>query len=202
MKNTILLSITICYTITLATAQDTIQTTYPNSSSRWQKIYEGGEKVAENIYHKNGVEWMTVRYEAEEVEVWKWYYDNGNPYFEATIIDDELQGSYKIWYESGKLAERLVFKDNIENGEALFYHPNGRLAMKGYFQEGEMVGDWQFFDVNGDPPTGNWTWTFAASPKQLRMEGQLKNGRRVGAWRYSGTADLGRLNQLRFEEVY
>lgn len=202
MKNTILLSITLCYTFTIATAQDTLQITYPNSSSRWQKIYEGDEKVAENIYHENGAEWMTVRYEAEEVEAWKWYYDNGNPYFEATIIDDELQGSYKIWYENGQLAERLFFEDNIENGEALFYHPNGQLAMKGVFQNGKMVGRWLFFDENGEMPTGNWQWAFAATPDAWRMEGQLENGKRIGMWQYSGTANMEQSNQLRFEEIY
>jgi antitoxin component YwqK of YwqJK toxin-antitoxin module len=62
---------------------------------------------------------MTVQYDKASAENWKWYYDNGNPYFEATIVNDWLQGRYKIWYENGQLAEELFFKDNIEYGPAL-----------------------------------------------------------------------------------
>ena len=74
-------------------AQDTLITNYPNTQQRWEKVYAKGEKTAENIYHANGTPWMTVQYDSKSEENWKWYYDNGNPYFEATIIDDLLQGS-------------------------------------------------------------------------------------------------------------
>ncbi|MEM1326509.1 MAG: toxin-antitoxin system YwqK family antitoxin [Bacteroidota bacterium] len=191
--------LSICYFLS-ATAQDTLSTTYPNSNSRWQKIYEGNQKVAENIYHENGAEWMTVRYETAQREAWKWYYDNGNPYFEATIINDELQGTYKIWYENGQLAERLTFEDNIENGLATFYHPNGQLAMKGHFRDGKMIGDWLFFDENGELPTGDWRWAFAASPDAFRMEGKLKHGRQIGTWQCRGTANMGKRSQLVMEQ--
>ena len=74
-----------------------------------------GKKVRENIYHKNDKEWMTVSYQKDRAENWEWYYDNGNPYFKATIVNDQLQGRYQVWYENGQLSEELYFSDNIEN---------------------------------------------------------------------------------------
>ena len=185
-----------------AQSTDTVLTTYPDTDQRWEKIYAQGEKVAENIYYTNDTAWMTVRYDRDEVEHWKWYYDNGNPYFEATIINDWLQGSYKIWYEDGQLAEEIFFEDHVENGPAIFYHPNGQIAMQGLYRDGEMVGDGAFFDKNGHPPNGNWSWPFAASLDNIRVEGQFKNGQPTGTWTYRGTGNQGRSSQLQFQRLY
>ncbi|MEM8526344.1 MAG: hypothetical protein AAGG68_17005 [Bacteroidota bacterium] len=182
-------------------AQDTLITNYPNSSSEWHKIYQQDQKVAENIYHENGQEWMTVKYAQKGKQNWKWYYENGNPYFEATYINDLLQGTYKIWYENGQLAEQLIFKDHVENGFAIFFHANGQVAMKGYYEEGKMVGKWEFYDENGDLPSGIWEWSFAAALEKIRVKGRLEDGQPIGKWRYKGTANQGLASQLVFEEM-
>lgn len=183
-------------------SQDTLFTNYPGSSKKWEKIYDGANLQAENIYHDNGAQWMTVRYDQPSDEKWKWYYDNGNPYFEATIIQDELQGIYSIWYENGQLAERIEFKDNLENGVGLFYYPTGQLAMQGLYENGKMTGQWQFFDVEGRPARGAWKWVFAASQNHIRVQGELTNGTPVGTWKYKSTANQGRANQLCFTQTY
>ena len=181
---------------------DTLITNYPNSDQRWEKIYSGEDKVAENIFHSNGVEWMTVQYDDRDSENWKWYYDNGQPYFEALIINDLLEGIYRIWYPNGQLAEELRFRNSLENGPAVFYHENGQIAMSGMYKDGEMIGEWKFFDENGKSPSGIWTWPFAASMKNIRMEGELLNGRRIDSWTYRGTAEQNRKGQKIFTEVY
>ncbi len=182
-------------------AQDTVLTSYPNTDQTWEKIYEDGKRIAENIYHENNSPWMTVRYDSKSAENWKWYYDNGRPYFQATIINNLLQGEYKMWYENGQLAEVLTFTDNFENGLAQFYHSNGKVAMKGNYKDGKMVGKWQFFDKDGTLPSGPWKWVFAASPEHFRMEGNLVNGRPTGFWEYSTTANQGKSNQLTFKHL-
>ncbi|MEN0006478.1 MAG: hypothetical protein AAF798_20165 [Bacteroidota bacterium] len=179
-------------------AQDTIVTNYPNTDQRWEKVFDEGQKVAENIYYEDASPWMTVQYEPAKVENWKWYYNNGNPYFEATYVNDLLQGTYQIWYENGQLAESLRFKDHLEDGAAVFYHPNGQIAMQGTYQNGEMIGTWQFFDPTGQPASGAWEWSFAASPDQLRVRGQLQAGRAIGKWQYSATTNQGLASQKRF----
>ena len=179
-------------------SQDTVVTNYPNSDQRWEKIYDDNQKIAENIYHKNGLEWMTVQYNESYEQKWKWYYDDGSPYFESMIINDLLQGEYKIWYENGQLAERIFFKNNLEDGPATFFYPNGQIAMQGYYEKGEMVGPWYFFDRNGKLPNGDWNWKFAASNKTTRIKGTFSKGDPVGSWEYRTTANQGLANQKTF----
>ncbi|MEM8584273.1 MAG: hypothetical protein AAGF87_08390 [Bacteroidota bacterium] len=171
-----------------ASAQDTILTNYPNTQQRWEKIFLAGQKVAENIYYESGAPWMTVRYEEDRTENWKWFYANGEPFFEATIVADQLQGRYRIWYENGQLAEQLYFVDQLEDGPATFYHPNGQLAMSGQYDMGTMVGNWQFLAQDGSAAQGAWQWQFAALPEFTRMSGSLENGVPAGEWIYRTTA--------------
>ncbi|MEM6345649.1 MAG: hypothetical protein AAF927_17285 [Bacteroidota bacterium] len=182
------LTIVLLSLVLSVSAQDTLLTQYPNTQQRWEKIFLAGQKVAENIYHENGTPWMTVQYDENRTENWKWFHANGNPFFEATIVNDKLQGSYRIWYENGQLAEQLDFVDQLENGPATFYYPNGQIAMKGQYIMGKMSGDWQFLAQDGSPAEGEWQWQFAALPKFTRLSGSLQNGLPIGKWVYYTTA--------------
>ncbi|MEL6656925.1 MAG: hypothetical protein AAFY48_11225 [Bacteroidota bacterium] len=199
---TLLLSLNFVYLMLSAQTIDTLLTYYPGTEQRWEKVYTDGQKTAENIYYTSDAPWMTVQYDAQEREAWKWYYDNGQPYFQATIVDDQLQGRYRIWYEHGQVAEDLYFTDHIENGPAIFYHPNGQVAMQGQYLDGEMVGDWLFFDEDGLPPNGDWSWPFAASLEHIRVQGQFTNGLPSGTWTYWATANQGLASQKVFQRVY
>jgi hypothetical protein len=182
--------------------QNTIVTTYPDTEQRWEKIYDNERKTAENFYYPDSSLWMTVTYSPDSEENWKSYYANGNPYFEVTIVNNLLQGRYRIWYENGQLAESINFKDNLEDGMAEFFHPNGQLAMKGVFKNGEMVGEWEFYDEAGNPPTGNWEWMFAASRENTRVKGLLIYGKPSGTWINWTTANQGKPNQNKFIKDY
>ncbi|OEK03374.1 hypothetical protein BFP97_18410 [Roseivirga sp. 4D4] len=168
--------------------QDTVRTNYPGSEKVWKKVFNGAKKSQDLIYWENGREWMTAKYDTADVEYWKWYHENGNPYFEATIIRDELQGLYKIWYESGQLAEEITFLNHLEDGPAIFYYRNGTIAAKGSYHKGKMIGDWKFYDKDGLSFNGKWVWPFAADTSSLRMEGQIKDHQRLGSWKYRTTA--------------
>ncbi|MEL6675815.1 MAG: hypothetical protein AAFR61_26645 [Bacteroidota bacterium] len=169
-------------------AQDTIRTQYPNTQQAWEKIFIAGQKVAENIYHKNGTPWMTFQYKENKTEKYKWFHDNGNPFFEATNVEGKFQGSYRVWYENGQLAEQINFVDHLENGRATFFYPNGQLAMSGQYVMGKMTDGWQFFGQDGSAADGDWQWQFAALPKFIRMSGSLNNGVPIGTWTYRTTA--------------
>lgn len=185
MNKLILFPLLFCLAIS---AQDTIVKNYPNTDQRWEIVSLNGKKKKETIYHLNGESWMSASYDAQNRERWNWYHDNGNPFFKATIINDKIEGPYRIWYEDGQLAEELKFIDNLENGPARFYYPNGQLAMSGSYENGRMVGEWTFYDSKGQPANGEWKWFFAALPDQVRMQGNLINGRRTGKWTYDTTA--------------
>jgi hypothetical protein len=100
------------------------------------------------------------------------------------------------------LAEELFFADNLENGPAVFYHPTGQLAMQGTYQDGEMIGECEFYNADGSLPEGVWKWRFAASQDNVRMQGQLRNGKQVGIWEYRAMANQGRSEQKRFKRCF
>ena len=194
--------VTLAVTYIPVTAQDTLITNYPDSKKVWEKLFEDGQKIKETIYYESGQVWMTASYDENRDEKWNWFYENGNPFFSATIIDDQLQGNYRIWYENGQLAETLNFVDDLEQGEGSFWHPNGKLAAKGEYKDGKMIGDWAFFANDGTPANGEWIWKFAALNQFIRMEGLVDNGKRVGTWTYRSTSDHGKSEQLVFVEEY
>ncbi|MGD1960142.1 MAG: toxin-antitoxin system YwqK family antitoxin [Fulvivirga sp.] len=167
--------------------QDTIRTKYPGTSQEWLKIFQDKKKIKEAVFYASGQEWMTAKYE-KGVEDWRWYHENGNPFFEAKIIDDKIEGPYKIWYENGQLAEEIYFINNLENGPAKFYHSNGQLAMVGEYAAGRMTGQWSFLTDNGERASGKWVWPFAALQERKRMQGQVANGEPIGTWEYVTTA--------------
>lgn len=183
-------------------AQDTLITNYPDSKKVWEKLFEEGKKIKETIYYENGQVWMTASYNTDEKEDWNWFYENGNPFFSAKIVNEELQGNYRIWYENGQLAESLNFVDNIEQGEATYWYPNGQLATKGVYTDGKMTGEWNFYAEDGSPAEGIWNWKFAALNQFVRMEGFMISGKRVGTWVYRGTAERGSEGQLVFVEEF
>ncbi|MEM9858858.1 MAG: hypothetical protein AAF843_15975 [Bacteroidota bacterium] len=167
--------------------QDTLLTNYPNTSQVWRKVLSGKQKIEETVFYDSGQPWMTATYN-EDSEYWRWYHQNGNLFWEAKIVDNKIQGRYRIWYDNGQLAERLHFVDNLENGPAEFYYPNGQCAISGNYTSGIMTGQWLFFTENGSDANGKWVWPFAALPDENRMEGHLKNGEPVGLWHYQTTA--------------
>lgn len=77
-------------------SQDTVRTNYPSTNQNWLKIYKQDKKVSESVFYASGKEWMTADYKDEKTEDWKWFHENGNPFFQATIIDDKLEGIYRI----------------------------------------------------------------------------------------------------------
>ena len=194
-----LLLLLVCFAVSIqAQTTDTLLKKYPGTDQRWEQVYQDQQKVKENIYHQNGTPWMTVQYRTDEGQVWKWYHDNGNPYFEARIIDDLIQGSYKIWYENGQLAEVMNFKDNRENGEATFFYPTGQISAQGNYRMSEMIGPWLFFDKDGNAAEGSWEWFFGADRDKVRMQGWVEGGKPVGIWDYKSTDGI---RPVRFKQA-
>ncbi len=186
---------------TCLNGQDTLQSNYPGTNQQWEKIFEGGQKIKETIYYSDNSTWMQAEYDGD-VESWNWYYENGNSYFSATIVDDLIQGTYRIWYRNGQIAEEIEMTDNRENGPASFYYPSGQVAAKGKYKEGRMVGDWTFFNNEGQLFDGDWKWLFAADSAKVRMQGEVRGGKLAGKWEYRTIDRLGDGEEPRFTDVH
>ncbi len=186
----------------------TAELKYPGTDQRWTREYSPeserpDELVSETIYHANNTVWMTANYgmvSDPDMQEWNWFYDNGKPLWSAYIKDDKLEGLYRHWYENGQPAEIITFENNIENGPAVFFYENGNIAMQGYYENGVMH-DFEFFDSLGEPFSGNWEWNMFPV-EEVRMQGEVKDGKMFGEWTWTQTANSGRPNRLSWTQTF
>lgn len=77
--------------------------------------------------------------------------------FDGYVIGEGLldaknkrQGTWKEFYESGKLLAEGSYKDDVRIGEWKFYFPNGQLEQQGRFLvNGKADGTWNWYYSNG-----------------------------------------------------
>lgn len=74
------------------------------------------------------------------------FYNNGKIAEEIMYKNNLKDGFYKKYTEKGILLEESNFKNDLYNGLALFRDSKGDLASKGQFINGKKEGMWQFFE--------------------------------------------------------
>ena len=74
------------------------------------------------------------------------FYINGKIAEEIIYKNNLKNGFYKKYTEKGDLLEESNFKNDLYDGLAIFKEPNGDMASKGKFVNGKKEGIWQFFE--------------------------------------------------------
>ena len=74
------------------------------------------------------------------------YYLSGKIAEEIMYKNNLKNGFYKKYTEKGDLLEESNFKNDLYNGLAIFRDGNGVIASKGQFVNGKKEGVWQFFE--------------------------------------------------------
>lgn len=99
-------------------------------------------------------------------------------------------GTFQIFYESGKLSLNGQFEKNSAIGIWEFYYENGKLKMKGPYQNNVTQGVWEFYYENGVKSmegelynnSKEGLWKFYYTGGELKETGKYKNNSRVGGW--------------------
>ena len=78
---------------------------------------------------------------------WIKKYPNGVTQYDGYFINNNPTGTFKRFYESGKIQSVLEFINKGAEAEAVFYHQNGFLASKGKYINQIKEGKWQFFSA-------------------------------------------------------
>jgi antitoxin component YwqK of YwqJK toxin-antitoxin module len=144
---------------------------------------------------------------------WYLFYDNGNVKVEGIYKDDKKNGYFKEYTENGDLISVTKFINNVkqEDAEEITkldveneYYPDGKLKASGtyrngipegirreYNQEGEI--ERSFIFKNGyvigegivkENGTKEGHWKEFYSNGILRSEGEYKDGKPIGEWKY------------------
>ncbi|HQF48887.1 MAG TPA: hypothetical protein PLZ71_09550, partial [Flavobacterium alvei] len=108
------------------------------------KVYEGQWKY----YHKASKTVMTIEnYSKGKLEgLRSVFYPNGKIAEEIVYKNDLKNGPYKRYTESGIIIEESNYINNQYEGLAIFRDPDdGTIVSKGKFVNGKKAGIWQFF---------------------------------------------------------
>jgi len=94
--------------------------------------------------------------ELKKLDVQREYYPSGKVKIQATYKDDKPEGIWREYSEEGEIEKSYIFKNGVVIGEGIVT------------EMGVKDGFWKEYYVNG----------------QLKAEGDYKNDRRVGEWKY------------------
>jgi uncharacterized protein len=108
--------------------------------------------------------------------LWNIYHPNGNPHFELTYKDNQLEGKATRFHANGKPESVGTFKDGKLNGLVTRYYDNEELretgqvssSQDGSFQSMVREGAWVHYHDNGEK----------------EAEGSYEKGEKTGTWIY------------------
>ena len=108
------------------------------------KLFEGEWKY----YHLNSKNIMTTEhYSKGKLEgIRTVFYNSGKIAEEISYKNNLKNGFYKKYTENGIVLEESTFKNNLYSGLAVFRDSNGNMVSTGQFVKGKKAGIWQFFE--------------------------------------------------------
>jgi antitoxin component YwqK of YwqJK toxin-antitoxin module len=86
---------------------------------------------------------------------------------EGQNVDEESEGQWTYYYETGEKEAEGAFKDGLRDGYWKHYHKNKQVAAEGKFVEGEKNGIWKYYYPDGS----------------VSSEGQMKEDQKDGFWK-------------------
>lgn len=156
-------------------------------------LYGEDKKVAGVFYYDQGT-MTSYTYEGKDGQLLpaipvvkgtaaiKTYYKGGSKALEFNLVNNCYEGSQKLYYQNGLLAEdryfsmdnfdgiynrfnpdgspliRCNFKDNVQQGEEQKYNNKGKLISSTYYYDGQPDGKAEIIDASGK--TMNDTWYY------------------------------------------
>ncbi|MBD79896.1 MAG: hypothetical protein CL840_13365 [Crocinitomicaceae bacterium] len=133
---------------------DNLYEYFENGQLALQETYEKGKRHGNwTQYYKNGLEREKRKYRDGVLEhsvIMKWYY-NGNMIYENSFIHISDQkkphGTWRQYYENGKIKSVGVYEKGEPDGEWLGYHENGKLKYKMIYKNQVMI---EYLQYNKD----------------------------------------------------
>jgi antitoxin component YwqK of YwqJK toxin-antitoxin module len=102
-------------------------------------------------------EWVYYHKDSKQIMTLEHYNNKG-----------QLDGESLVYYNGGQLAEKRQFKANKLHGKATWFYENGKEMKIYHYVDGILQGEAKFFKAEGD----------------LEIEGQYKNDKKDGIWKY------------------
>ncbi|MGS0526110.1 toxin-antitoxin system YwqK family antitoxin [Zobellia nedashkovskayae] len=116
-----------------------------------EEIYENGVKVMEKKYHDNGKLALSVTYNAKgPIGVSENFNEKGMKIRHTPYVDGHLQGVDITYnYSNGNKYVEQEYKNDILDGIYKEYYPSGKLALEGQLIKGQREGTWKYYHESG-----------------------------------------------------
>lgn len=100
---------------------------------------------------------------------WKYYHFQSTQLMTVEFYKNgALEGTKKVYYQDGTLAEETYYKNGIKDGTAITYSEKGKLIDEHFYKNGQFEGPAFYHDGAGNK----------------LYEGNYSNGKRVGYWKF------------------
>lgn len=83
------------------------------------------------------------------------YPETGNVAESIEYKNGIKDGSYKKYFPDGALMTEGTYVNDLLDGKFILYHPNGEVQVKGKYKNGRQIGNWNYFDEDGNPVSEN-----------------------------------------------
>jgi antitoxin component YwqK of YwqJK toxin-antitoxin module len=127
-------------------AQTTVYDQNKNKVSEGKTVNRLNEGVW-NYYHKGSKQLMKVEfYKNDKLEgTQKIYFDDGALAEETVYKNGMREGVYKVYLKNGTVVEEAVFKNNQYDGPAIYRDSFGKIVSIGNYVKNEKKGIWEFY---------------------------------------------------------
>jgi hypothetical protein len=119
---------------------------------RVEETTVGTDVVERREWFPTGAVWIEGKYEkgtGKRTGEWRENYDDGQPRFVGTYVNDEIEGTETWFYPSGAKEWEIGRKAGARDGEERWYHVSGALRRIGSYKGGERDGTFTVYDEDG-----------------------------------------------------
>ncbi|MEO8235479.1 MAG: hypothetical protein ABI549_08710 [Flavobacterium sp.] len=101
--------------------------------------------------------------------LWKYYHKNSKEIMTTeNYVHDKIEGTRKVFFSGGLLAEEVSYKNNLKQGISKKYSKEGKLVEESTFANDVMQGPYKVYDGSG----------------KVVVLGQFKEDKKKGIWKY------------------
>ena len=104
------------------------------------------------------------------------WWENGKPHTQQQLKQGKQEGKTLFWFESGMKKSEADYKEGLQNGWTVFWYKSGRKRSAQLWRMGRKTGGYQEWNDAGD-----------LGKETLKLEGEYKDGKRHGVWKYYRT---------------
>ncbi|MHA2280135.1 MAG: toxin-antitoxin system YwqK family antitoxin [Promethearchaeota archaeon] len=125
---------------------------YPTGQVKLKGSYQYGEQHGKWVWwFANGETERTGEFKnGVEIGHWTFWHSSGKKMQEGYFCSGQQCSKWTQWWSNGNLRSEIVWQSGKINGSVINYFPNGHKAVTGQANQDKKVGEWIWWDNEGN----------------------------------------------------